>query len=277
MRRNNLLNILILLPVVLFLLLFFVEPLVQLVFRSFSGSSSSDPFSTLLASQAFKTILYNTVSTGFVVTVVTLLIAFPISWFLVIASERMAGFVFAVIVVSMWTSLLARLFSLSLLYKATGPINKLLLSAGLISQPLPMMNNFTGVMIGMFYCMLPFMVLPIYNTMSKIDPALMQAASICGARNFTIFSRILLPLCLPGISTGCIIVFVTTMGYFIVPSVLGGPNDLMLAQYIVEQIQQFLNWENGTAAAIYLLVLTIIMYIAYLLFVGFATKQERRA
>ncbi len=276
MRKTYLLNMTFLLPALVFLLLFFVGPLVNLFTSSTSGGQGFQTFLALLKNPTFRTIIFNTVSTGFWVTVVTLLVAFPIAWFITIAQPRTAKIVFGVIIVSMWTSLLARLFSLALLYKATGPVNQLLLWTGLISQPIQMMHNSVGLMIGMFSTMLPFMVLPIYNTMSKIDPALMQAASICGARGFTIFRSVLLPLCMPGVSTGCVIVFVTAMGYFIVPAVLGGPNDLMLAGFIVEQIQQFLNWGVGTTAAIYLLLLTIVMYVAYVSLLG-ATRRERRS
>ncbi|MEW6630155.1 MAG: ABC transporter permease [Pseudomonadota bacterium] len=274
MRKANLLNGALLLPALVFLLLFFAAPLLQLFGRSVSGPDGFNTFVKLISTEVFRAILLNTIETGLSVTVTTLLIAFPIAWFLVICGERLSKLIFGIIIVSMWTSLLARLFSLSLLYKNTGPVNQLLLSMGLISAPLPMMNNSVGVLIGMFYTMLPFMVLPIYNTMSKIDPALMQAASVCGASNATIFWRVMLPLCLPGISTGCIIVFVTSMGYFIVPSVLGGAHDLMLAQFIVEQTQQFLNWAAGTAAAIYLLILTLIIYVVYTMLIGVATKRE---
>lgn len=277
MRKSNLLTTALLLPAVLFLLAFFIVPLLQLFGRSVGGPEGFGTFTGLLATPVFRTILLNTIVTGLYVTVVTLLIAFPISWFLVIAGEKVFRFVFGVIIISMWTSLLARLFSLALLYKNTGPVNQFLVWSGIISQPVQMMNNSIGVMIGMFSCMLPFMVLPIYNTMSKIDPTLMQAASICGARGPTIFWRVLLPLSLPGISTGCIIVFVTVSGYFIVPSVLGGASDLMLAGFIAEQTQQFLNWEVGTAASIYLLFITVVIFVAYTLLAGSSGKGERRA
>lgn len=276
MRKDNALNIIVLLPIIGFFVAFFLFPIVFLVGRVFSGSGAIESFSYLLASPVFRTILYNTLLTGFVVTLITLVIAFPISWYLVIANDKIAKIAFGIIVISMWTSFLARLFSVSLLYSDSGPLNKGLINLGLISTPIPIVRTFGGVIIGMFYTMLPFMVLPIYNTMVKIDPMLMRAASICGARRATIFWRVLLPLSLPGISVGCVIVFVTTMGYFIVPAIMGGAGDMMLAEYIVSQVQQFLNWEMGAAAAVYLLVLTIAMYVGYAMIVGFATRRGRQ-
>jgi putative spermidine/putrescine transport system permease protein len=112
------------------------------------------------------------------------------------------------------------------------------------------------------------MILPLHATISAIDPALMQAAAIAGARPWRILRSVLLPLSLPGISAGCIMVFVMSLGYYITPALLGGPSDMMIAVLIAQQIQQMLNWGLGSAAAFILLAITLVIYFLYIRFIG---------
>jgi putative spermidine/putrescine transport system permease protein len=140
---------------------------------------------------------------------------------------------------------------------------------GIVDQPVALVNNMIGVVVGMTYIMLPFMILPLHATISAIDPALMQAAAIAGASPGRVFRRVLLPLSLPGISAGCIMVFVMSLGYYITPALLGGAKDMMIAVLIAQQIQQLLNWGLGSAAAFVLLLITLVIYFIYIRFVGF--------
>jgi putative spermidine/putrescine transport system permease protein len=257
------------LPALVFLFLTFVLPVWVLFLRSFTEPATGlGNYQSLVTDSVYLDVLVNTFFVATAVTISTLLLAFPIAWFLVIVPSRVARMVFAVILLSMWTNLLVRTYAWLVLLQDTGAINQFLMYLGLTSAPVPLVNNMVGVFIGMTYIMLPFIVLPIHATMSTLDPALMQAASIAGAKARTIFFRILLPLTLPGISAGCIMVFVMSLGYYITPALLGGVRDMMIAQLVAELIQKFLNWGLGSAAAFILLFITLAIYFAYVRLVG---------
>jgi putative spermidine/putrescine transport system permease protein len=173
-------------------------------------------------------------------------------------------FLISIILLSMWTSLLARTYSWLVLLQSSGIINKTLMAIGIIDQPLEMVHNLTGVIIGMSYIMVPFIVLPLQACMSAIDPMVLQAASICGASTRTVFFRIFLPLCKPGLFSGALMVFVMSLGYYVTPALLGGVSDMMLPEFIVQQIQNFLNWGMASASAVLLILITLVLFYLYL-------------
>ena len=154
------------------------------------------------------------------------------------------------------------------LLQRTGVINRALMDTGIIDQPLPLINNLTGVTIGMVYIMLPFMILPLVGTLRAIDPMTLRAAALCGASPLAAFRRILLPLSLPGIAAGGLMVFVMSLGYFVTPALLGGTSNMMLAEMIAQMIQSLLNWGLGSAAAFILLVVAMSLYALQLRRVG---------
>jgi len=150
--------------------------------------------------------------------------------------------------------------------------NRWLIDIGLIADPLPLLNNFSGVLIGMVHVLLPYMVLPIYGAVRRLDPALVAAAQGLGASSWRIFWRVYLPLTLPGIFAGATIVFVLSLGFFITPALLGGGKVMMLAVLIEQQIHQTLNWPFAAALSAVLLALTLGVYSLAQLF----TRQEAR-
>src|SRR5699024_4489691 len=128
---------------------------------------------------------------------------------------------------------------------------------GIIDQPLTLVHNLVGVTIGMTYIMLPFIVLPLQGVMKNIDPAILQAAALCGANRWKCLWRVLIPLALPGIAAGALMVFVMSLGYFVTPALLGGTSNMMLAELIVQLVQSLVQWGLGGAAAFVLLVVTL--------------------
>lgn len=168
----------------------------------------------------------------------------------------------------MWTNLLARTYAWMVLLQRTGVINKVLIGLGLIDKPLPLVNNLTGVTIGMTYIMLPFIILPLYGVIKKIDPAILQAAALCGANRWQSLVRVLLPLAMPGMAAGALMVFVMSLGYFVTPALLGGTANMMLAELIAQFVQSLVNWGMGGAAALVLLVVTLALYAVQLRFFG---------
>jgi putative spermidine/putrescine transport system permease protein len=255
-------------PVLLLLFAFFVVPVAGLLLRSVTEPEFGlQNYQTLLGTATYAKVFFNTFFIAALVTLVTLVIAFPVAWLLAILPGIWGKIVFAVILLSMWTNLLARTYAWMVLLQKTGLVNKVLLGLGIIDAPLTLTNNLVGVTIGMVYIMLPFMILPLMGVIKKIDPAILQAAALCGASKGQALTRVLLPLALPGIASGGLMVFVMSLGYFVTPSLLGGTSNMMLAEMIAQQVQSLLNWGLGGAAALVLLVVTLAIYALQLRFV----------
>ncbi|RVK08787.1 ABC transporter permease [Sinorhizobium medicae] len=257
------------LPALGLLILFFVMPVAMLLTRSVTEPVPGlGNYAELLGSSTYLRIFANTFIVSSLVTLVSLLIGFPVAWALAIMPSRAASIVFAILLLSMWTNLLARTYAWMVLLQRTGVINKMLLGMGLIDTPLPLVNNLTGVTIGMTYIMLPFIILPLYGVIRKIDPAILQAAALCGANRWQSLVRVLLPLAMPGMAAGALMVFVMSLGYFVTPALLGGTSNMMLAELIAQFVQSLVNWGMGGAAALVLLVVTLALYAVQLRFFG---------
>ncbi|MBL8791777.1 MAG: ABC transporter permease [Rhizobiales bacterium] len=249
------------LPALALLLAFFVLPVAGLLLRSLTEPQFGlQNYAELVATTTYARVIFNTFLVSGVVTVVALVIGYPVAWLLAIMPQRAASIVFGIIVLSMWTNLLARTYAWMVLLQRTGVINKTLMEIGIIDQPLPLVNNLIGVTIGMVYIMLPFIILPLHATMRSIDPAILNAAALCGAGRWESFRRVLLPLSAPGAAAGALMVFVMSLGYYVTPSLLGGTANMMLAGIIAQLVQSLLNWGLGGAAAFVLLVVTLSLY-----------------
>ncbi|RVG28929.1 ABC transporter permease [Sinorhizobium meliloti] len=257
------------LPALGLLILFFVLPVAMLLTRSVTEPVPGlGNYAELLGSSTYLRVFANTFIVSSLVTLVSLLIGFPVAWALAIMPSRAASIVFAILLLSMWTNLLARTYAWMVLLQRTGVINKMLLGMGLIDTPLPLVNNLTGVTIGMTYIMLPFIILPLYGVIRKIDPAILQAAALCGANRWQSLVRVLLPLAMPGMAAGALMVFVMSLGYFVTPALLGGTSNMMLAELIAQFVQSLVNWGMGGAVALVLLVVTLALYAVQLRFFG---------
>jgi putative spermidine/putrescine transport system permease protein len=249
------------LPALLLLLIFFVVPVVALLLRSvLEPEPGLSNYATLFGSSTYLRIFLNTFMVSAVVTALSVVIGFPVAWMLAIMPSRWASVLFAILLLSMWTNLLARTYAWMVLLQRTGVINKTLMNLGLIDQPLALVNNLVGVTIGMTYIMLPFVILPLRGVIKAIDPAILQAASLCGATRWQCLTRVLIPLALPGVAAGALMVFVMSLGYFVTPALLGGTSNMMLAEMIAQFVQSLVNWGMGGAAAFVLLVVTLCIY-----------------
>jgi len=252
-------------PAILFLAVFFLIPVMMLLLRSvLEPVPGFQNYRELLGSSSYLKVFLNTFTVSAIVTAVTLVLAFPVAWLLVILPRFWSMLLFGIILLSLWTNLLARTFAWLVLLQSTGLINRGLIALGLIDTPLPLVNNLVGVTIGMTYIMLPFMILPLHATMSGLDPAIMRASAICGATRLQVFLRVFLPACVPGIAAGALMVFVMSLGYFVTPALLGGTSNMMLAELIAQLVQSLLNWGLGSAAAFFLLLVTISIYMLQL-------------
>ncbi|MDM0021877.1 ABC transporter permease [Variovorax saccharolyticus] len=236
-------------PVTLFLAAAFTEPSLGLQnFRQIFGDS------------LYAKVLWNTAVISGATTVLALAFGYPLAYTIANSTPRARRFLIFVVLVPFWTSLLVRTFSWMVLLQPKGLINDLLIGIGLVHHPVELIFNRTGLLIGMVQVQLPFIIFPLYAIMSKIDPAFVRAASSLGATPVTAFLRVYLPLSMPGVVTGCLLVFVTSMGYFITPALLGGISDVMIAQLIHEQVTDIGTWGIPAALSLVLLVGTGLMF-----------------
>jgi putative spermidine/putrescine transport system permease protein len=250
-----------LLPALILVVIFFIIPVLMLLMRSvLEPELGLQNYKTLLGSTTYLRIFLNTFLVAGVVTAISIVIGYPVAWLLAIMPEKWSRLVLAIIILSMWTNLLTRTYAWMVLLQRTGVINKSLMGLGLTDQPLPLVNNLVGVTIGMTYIMLPFVILPLMGVIRTIDPAILRAAALCGATRLQCFTRVLLPLSLPGIAAGALMVFVMSLGYFVTPALLGGTANMMLAELVAQFVQSLVNWGIGGAAALVLLVVTLALY-----------------
>lgn len=252
-------------PGIAFLAVVFMLPVIGVFLRGLTEPVLGiQNYTELLGSATFYGVLSNTFLVAFLVTVFSILLGFPVAWFITIAPSRAARILLAIVLLSMWTSLLARSYAWLVLLQGSGVVNKALIGIGLLDEPVTLVNNLAGVVIGMTYIMIPFVVLPLQTSMAAIDNTVLQAASVCGARAHVVFGRVFLPLVMPGLTAGGTMVFVMSLGYYVTPALLGGAKNMMLAEYIVQQVLNYLEWGIGGAAAVILLVITLAIYIPVL-------------
>lgn len=248
-------------PALLLIAVFFIIPVLMLLVRSvLEPTPGLQNYQMLLGSTTYLRVFVNTFTVAGLVTVISVVIGFPVAWLLSIMPDRWSKLILAIIVLSMWTNLLARTYAWMVLLQRTGVVNKTLMNLGIIDAPLALVNNLVGVTIGMTYIMLPFVILPMIGVLKSIDPAILRAAALCGANKRQCFTRVLLPLSLPGVVSGALMVFVMSLGYYVTPALLGGTSNMMLAELVAQFVQSLVNWGMGGAAALVLLIVTLLLY-----------------
>ena len=246
------------LPALALLLAVMVWPLAQLLYRSvMTPTFSLEKYQSLFSDGVTVTILTRTVVMSLVVTVVTLLLAYPYAYAMTKVTARTRAVLMALVLLPFWTSLMARTFAWLVLLQDTGVVNSLLSAVGV--GPLSLIRNTAGVTIGMTHVLLPFMVLPLYSTMSKIDPRLMTAAVSLGAPVRVAFRRVYLPLSMPGVVAGTTLVFIMSLGFYITPQILGSPQQAMISQLIATKIDRLLDFGSAGAMSAVLMLITLVL------------------
>lgn len=249
---------------VLFLVVFFVWPMAGVVLRSFEGGEGLfSQYLTVFERSSYIKVLLYTLQVATTVTVLCLLIAYPVAALVARLQGKWLQIAFALILVPFWTSTVIRTYAWMVLFQRKGVINGMLIDMGLIAEPLRFMHNNIGVHIGMVHIMLPFMLLPLISAFRNIDPSYMRAAGVLGANPIRAFWHVYLPLSMPGVSAGVALVFITSLGFFITPALLGGAHNMMVAVLIEQQVTITVNWELASALASVLLLVTAALYIVY--------------
>jgi len=252
-------------PGTLWLAAFFVVPMLLMLLASVMPRGTHggvSPGFTLEHYRRFLDPLYlhllaRTVLWATIATVVCLLLGYPVAW-VIARSRRHRNLLLLLIVLPFWTSFLVRTFAMIFLLRDTGLVNRLLLGVGLIHEPLTLLYTPFAVLVGLVYGLLPFMVLPIYASLEKLDPALLEASETLGARPAAQFFTVTLPLSLPGVVAGALLVFVPALGSFVTSDLLGGAKHMMLGNLVQSQFTTARNWPFGSAASFALMLLTLV-------------------
>jgi putative spermidine/putrescine transport system permease protein len=242
------------LPAAFFLAVVFAYPVVAMLIKSVTEPAVGlQNFVKLVESPVYLRALGNTIMISGSVTLICVLLGYPMAYAMAHAEPRLRRFLIFVVLVPFWSSILVRTFAWMVLLQKRGLINSVLLEWGIISEPLTLIYNRVGVLVGMVHILLPFMILPLYAVLTRVDGSYTTAAASLGAPPVRNFLRIYLPLSLPGVASGSVLVFVMGLGYYITPALLGGPQDLMIAQLIEMQVADFGNWGLAGALAVVLL------------------------
>jgi len=243
---------------VVFLLVFYAFPLFRLLLVSVEAPRwSLTHYADFFTEPAYLRILTRTFRVSLTVTLGCLILGYPTAYVLSRVSGRLRRFLLLLVIVPYLTSFLVRTYAWMVLLGPKGIINSLLLKAGLIDTPLKLLYSAVGVHVGMVHVLLPLMILPLYSVMVGIDRTLPRAAQTLGAGPLRTFLRVFLPLSLPGVRSGCVLVFLIALGFYITPAMLGGLRDSMIAMLIESQITQLVNWGFAAAAAVVLLAVTL--------------------
>lgn len=253
-------------PVVIFLAVFFLVPIGTLLGLSAldsDGSITSEHYVRLLSNAVYLKVLFVTLKIAAWTTLITLLGAYPIAYLIATLPASKRNSLIIWVLMPMWTSFLVRAFSWMVLLGRKGVLNELLLSLGILEMPARLIYNFTGVMVGTVHAMLPLCVMVMLPVMQGIDQNLVKAASTLGARKGQAFWQVYFPLSMPGITASGLLIFITTLGFFITPALLGGADDAMIVQLIIFQINQMLDWSFAGAIALLFLITTLVIFYFY--------------
>lgn len=260
-RRAEMLLALAALPAMAFLFVFYLLPMGMLLLQSVEGGSLA-AYEKALTDSLYVGVLIDTMLIAAYVSAACLLLGYPVAYFLASAPAPWPTIGIIFVLLPFWTSILVRTYGWMVLLGRNGIINRTLLEIGLISTPLPLLNNTAGVLVGMVHVLLPYMVFPIYAVMRRVDLGLIAAAEGLGAPGWQIFRRVYFPLTLPGVLAGMTLVYILSIGFFITPALLGGGKVIMIAVLIEMQVRQFLNWGFAGALSAVLLAATLLVYLA---------------
>jgi ABC-type spermidine/putrescine transport system permease subunit I len=259
-------------PALLLLLAVYLYPLGRLFVLSLAGrpdgAAGLDAYRRLAESSVYVDVLLRTTRISVLVTLVCLLAAYPVAYVMTRVPPAWFRVLMVFVLLPLWTSILVRTYAWMVLLQNNGVLNNVLRWLRVIDEPLRLMYNETGVVIGMAQVLLPFAILPLYASLRSIDPRLSRAAQSMGAGPWRRFYSLTLPLSMPGMATAALLVFVQGLGFFITPALLGGSRVITLAMVIETQVVDLLDWSLASAAAMVLLVLTAALVVGFDRLVG---------
>lgn len=255
-QRDRLLGFALFAPILLMVTVLLLVPVGWLFGLSFVEKEqwSLVHYARMIEYSSYYSILLTTFRISLIVTVICVILGYPAAYLIAQLPRGMAAFCLALIIIPFWTSLLVRTYAWLVLLNTNGPINATLVWLHLTSKPLDLLFNSTGTVIGMVHIMLPFFVLPLYAQIKSFDMTLLKAAASTGAPPVSCFLRVFLPLSLPGVSAGAILVFIQSLAFYVTPAILGGGNVTFAAMKIASNIQTYFEWGASSAFGVILLV-----------------------
>lgn len=260
-------------PLVVLLLVLLIYPVGQLLLLSVVGEQgfSLAQYHRLFESSVYVNVLLITLKISLWTTFFSVVVGYPVAYLISsLTAKRKTSLLFWVLL-SFWTSFLVRTFAWVVLLGRNGVVNQLLQALGILDAPANLLYNFGSVLVGMVHALMPLAVLTMLSVMENIDRNLPRAASTLGARPGTAFWKIYFPLSMPGVAAAAIMVFVTAIGFFITPALLGGRKETMITQIIIDQVQQTMNWEFAGAVSVLLLVVVLVVFAIYDKVLGLST------
>ncbi len=258
-------------PVTLWLAFFVAIPLIYVFVMSFCSLDESYNlvfrFSTgnyaRLADPDYVQIYVTSIVVALLTTVLCILIGYPFSFLIARTRWRHKALLYMLVIIPFWTNSLIRIYGWRTFLGTGGWLNHMLMNLHITDSPVEFLFNRGATVLGMVYCLFPFMVLPLYTTIEKLDPTLLEASADLGAKGHTTFRKVILPLTMSGIFSGSIMVFIPCLGYFFVSDIMGGGNSDMVGNLIERQFQSGNNWPLGAALSIILIIITLLLVKLY--------------
>jgi spermidine/putrescine transport system permease protein len=248
------------LPPALWLAAFFLLPMAGMLLQSFQGPTGLglQQYRELLGSPRYLRELGQTTVVSGLVAGLSVLLAYPLAWFLAFRGGRRRAVLLMVLMAPGWVSYLLRVFSWKLMLGTGGALNQVLLGLGLLREPAPwLLYSMSAVVAVLVYVWIPFAALPIFAALERIDRSLLEAAADLGARPWQAFRRVTLPLSLPGVSAAFCLVFVPTLGEYVTPLLVGGPRGLLFGNLVQSQFQKAMNWPLGSAMSLMMMLVAV--------------------
>jgi putative spermidine/putrescine transport system permease protein len=261
-ERPQLLGLVLMAPMLLWMLVFFILPTALMVWRSFNERGLA-PYHMILTSPVYIKVVLTTFKISFLTTCGCLLLGYPVAYVLTIAQPAARGALLVLVVLPYWLDFIVRSYSWMILLGRRGPINQLILFLGLSESPLQLLYNLFSVLVGMIQILLPLTILTLFSVMLRIDRRLLDAATIHGASRWQAFRTVFLPLSLPGVYAAGLLVFVSALGFYVTPALLGGPKQTMISQTIMVFASTLLDWPLASAAGVLLLIISAILLAIY--------------
>jgi len=262
-------------PGILFLLVFFVYPVCSLLLLSITdpdtGQWAVKSYTRILNTDVYLRVLGITFRIAAQTACLSLIIAYPLAYWVASLPERVRNKALLLVIIPFWTSYLVKTFAWMIMLGRMGVINSILMGTELIKEPLPLLHNEFGVLVGMVHTMVPLAVMTMLPVMTSIDRRLTSAAQTLGASPSKAFWLVYFKLSLPGVTAGGLLVFISSLGFFIVPAFLGGRQQTMLAQLIITQVSELLNWSFAGALSVMMLVTTLTAVFFYDLIFGISS------
>ena len=208
-------------------------------------------------------VMRRTLALGFETTLICILLGYPFGYCMARAPQRWRTVLMLLVIVPFWTNALIRIYGWRILLMGNGPINSLLMTLGLIEKPLKLMNTHGAVVLGMVYGLIPFMILPVYTSVEKMDWSMVEAGRDLGAHPARVFLTVTLPMTVSGLLTGCVLVFIPSLALFFMSDLLGGPNDILIGNVIQDQLMKSRDWPFAAALSVTLLLITWLIMSIY--------------